>query len=289
MTSLPDGITRDTLHGFDVLQLRTPFSTAALSLQGGQLLSFLPEGLDDLLWVSPNSARPPKAIRGGVPVCWPYFGRDGQDASAPQHGHARLTRWQLDDARREDDGALQLKLSLPLHPGVPLQLAMTVHVGRELRQSIDTQHLGDDAPYTLTQALHSYFRVADARQARVHGLDGLDYDDKYDGATHRQHGEWSLQDPRDPGRSDRIYAGTGHRFDLLDPAGGRRIRLDTFGSRSLVVWNPGADGARDIADLPHDGWQHFICLEAANAGADRIELEPGQRHRLSQVITASPL
>jgi len=99
----------------------------------------------------------------------------------------------------------------------------------------------------------------------------------------------SLDEPRDPGRSDRIYTGTGHRFDLRDPAGGRRIRLDTFGSRSLVVWNPGAAGAAGIADMPDDGWCGFVCLEAANAGDDAIELEPGQRHRLSQVISVSAL
>lgn len=284
MNALPEGITHGTLQGLDVLRLRTPHSTAAVSLYGGQLLSFIPDGFDDLLWLSPTSAQPPKAIRGGVPVCWPYFGRQGQDASAPQHGHARLSRWRLADARTQVDGSLQLKLALPLEPGVPLELGMTLHVGRELRQSIDTLHRGD-APYTLTQALHAYFRVADARQVRVTGLDGLHYADKYDGGTHRQAGDWWLGDPRDPGRSDRIYTGTGHRFDLIDPAGARRIRLDTFGSRSLVAWNPGADGARDIADMPHDGWRHFVCLEAANAGDDAIELEPGQRHRLSQVIS----
>lgn len=288
MNALPDGITHDTWQGLDVLRLQSPHSSALLSLYGGQLLSFVPHGFDDLLWLSPDSALPPKAIRGGVPVCWPYFGRQGREADAPQHGHARLTRWQLVDARTQVDGSLQLKLALPLEPGVPLELAMTLHVGKELRQSIDTLHRGD-APYTLTQALHTYFRVADARRASVTGLDGLHYADKYDGETHRQSGPWSLHDPRDPGRSDRIYTGTGHRFDLLDPAGGRRIRLDTFGSRSLVVWNPGADGARDIADMPHDGWQQFICLEAANASEDRIDLEPGQRHRLSQVISVGPL
>ncbi len=288
MNELPEGINRETWQGLEALRIETPFSTAWLSLHGGQLLSFAPQGFDDLLWVSPTTATPPKAIRGGVPVCWPYFGKQGQPDDAVQHGHARISRWPLTDVKREADGGVVLKLALPLRDGVPLELQMSVHVGRELRQSIDTLHRGD-RPYRLTQALHTYFGVADAAQVQVTGLDGLRFADKFDGGTHVQVGNWSLQDPRDPGRSDRIYTGTGHRFDLLDPAGGRRIRLDTFGSRSLVVWNPGAAGARDIADMPDDQWRRFVCLEAANASEDAIELEPGQRHRLSQVISATPL
>lgn len=288
MSALPEGVTREVWQGLDVLRVDTPFSIVRLSLHGGQVVSFEPDGFDDLLWVSPITAMPPKAIRGGVPVCWPYFGRQGQPDDAPQHGHARISRWPLTDVRREGDGSVVLKLALPVRDGVPLELQMSVHVGRELRQSIDTLHRGD-APYRLTQALHTYFRVADATRVQVTGLDGLRYADKYDGDTHVQSGVWSLHDPRDPGRSDRIYAGTGHRFDLLDPVASRRIRLDTFGSRSLVVWNPGEAGARDIADLPDDGWRNFVCLEPANAGEDAIELEPGQRHRLSHVISAGSL
>lgn len=288
MTALPEGVTREVWSDIDVLRVETPFSVARLSLHGGQLLSFVPASFDDLLWMSPTTALPPKAIRGGVPVCWPYFGKQGQPEDAVQHGHARISRWPLTEVKREADGSVVLKLALPLRDGVPLELQMSVHIGRELRQSIDTLHRGD-APYRLTQALHTYFRVADATQVTVTGLDGLRYDDKYDGGLHVQAGDWSLRDPRDPGRSDRIYAGTGHRFDLLDPAVGRRIRLDTFGSRSLVVWNPGKAGAAGIADMPDDGWRGFVCLEAANAGDDAIELEPGQRHRLSHVVSVTPL
>ncbi|HEY1035615.1 MAG TPA: D-hexose-6-phosphate mutarotase [Pseudoxanthomonas sp.] len=288
MSALPEGVTQERWQDIDVLRVETPMSLARISLHGGQVLSFAPTGFDDLLWVSPTTAMPPKAIRGGVPVCWPYFGRQGQPDDAPQHGHARVSRWPLTDVRREADGSVALKLALPLRDGVPLELIQTVHIGRDLRQSLDTLHRGE-APVVLTQALHTYLRVADAAQVRVTGLDGLRYADKYDGGTHVQAGDWTLHDPRDPGRSDRIYTATGHRFDLIDPAGGRRIRLDTFGSRSLVVWNPGEAGAAAIGDMPDEGWRTFVCLEAANASEDAIELEPGQRHRLSQVISATLL
>jgi len=288
LPALPAGITAATLHGIDVLRVETALSTTLLSLYGGQVLSFAPRGFDDLLWLSPTSTRPPSAVRGGVPVCWPYFGREGQPQGVPQHGHARLARWQLTAARAQADGGMHLSLALPMREDVPLELGMSLHLGRELRQSLDTVHRGD-APCVLTQALHTYFRVGDAMQVRVAGLDGLAYADKHDGGRHVQAGDWSLRDARDPGRSDRIYTGTGHRFDLFDPVAARRIRLETFGSRSLVAWNPGAAGARAIADMPDEGWRDFVCLEAANAGDDAIELEPGQRHRLSHMISVAPL
>lgn len=287
MNALPDGVTRETWGGIDVLRVETPFSTARISLHGAQVLSFVPTGFDDLLWVSPTTALPPKAIRGGVPVCWPYFGKQGQPDDAVQHGHARISRWPLTEVKREADGSAVLKLALPLRDGVPLELQMSLHVGRELRQSIDTAHRGD-APYRLTQALHTYFRVADATQVRVTGLDGLRYDDKYDGGTHVQSGEWSLHDPRDPGRSDRIYTQARGHYVLRDPGFGRSIDITTQGSRSAVVWNAGEAAAAKMDDIGA-GWRNYVCVEAGNVGPDLIELAPGGSHVLKQVFEVRPL
>lgn len=269
--------------GLPALLVRTPFADAALSLHGGQLLSYAPRGFDDLLWLSPDSKRAPEAIRGGVPVCWPYFGRQGQADTVAQHGFARNTRWTLTQATQDAEGGFTLELELPQHASTPLRLTQVLQVGRTLRQSLATRNTGTVA-LPFTQALHSYFRVGDATQVRVSGLDGLAYADKYDGATHRQSGPWDLHDPRDPGRSDRLYAGGDGRFVLHDPVLGRRIVLETSGSRSLVVWNPGAIGIAAISDAPAQGWREFVCLEAANAGDDAILLAPGQVHVLQQAI-----
>jgi len=141
----------------------------------------------------------------------------------------------------------------------------------------------------FTQALHTYFRVGDAQRVRVDGLDGRAYADKYDGREHLQAGAWSLHDPRDPGRSDRIYHRVGGRYTLHDPVLRRRIELTTSGSRSLVVWNPGEQGIAAIGDAPAGGWRHFVCLEAANAGEDVIELAPGETHTLQQTVNVASL
>lgn len=264
----------------------TPFSTAVISLHGAQVVSFVPQGFGDVMWLSPDSRRPPQAIRGGVPVCWPYFARQGQPDDVPQHGYARTSAWRLADAQRDEDGTMTLRFALPNETGAALDLSMTVRIGRTLEQSLTTHNRGAE-PQRFTQALHTYFAVADAAQVRVAGLDGLCYANKYDGRDYTQTGEWNLHDPRDPGRSDRIYADTGDHFELIDPAARRRITLRTSGSRTLVVWNPGAEGARTFTDMPPESWRHFVCLEAANAGTDVIGLAPGARHTLGQMIAVS--
>lgn len=281
-------ITQGDYHGFPALLIRTPQANAALSLHGGQLLSFVPHGFDDLLWLSPISTRPPGAIRGGVPVCWPYFGRQGQAATVPQHGFARNSMWALQDAQTDSQGDVTLQLALPMSTASGLRLTQTLHVGEVLRQSLTTEHTGD-ATATFTQALHSYFKVGDATRVHITGLRGLRYADRYDGAEHEQNGDWTLQDPRDPGRSDRTYQSAGDCFELHDPVLRRCITLQTSGSRSLVVWNPGEFGIAAIADAPADAWRDFVCLEAANAGEDVIELAPGQRHTLQQTLRVSPV
>jgi glucose-6-phosphate 1-epimerase len=281
-------ITQGDYQDFPALLIRTPHATAALSLHGGQLLSFVPRGFDDLLWLSPTSTRPPGAIRGGVPVCWPYFGRQGQADAVPQHGFARTSLWTLDGTETDTSGGITLQLSLPTPDASGLRLTQTVHVGEMLRQSLTTENTGEAAA-SYTQALHTYLRVGDARRVQVTGLDGLRYADKYDGGEHVQSGDWTLHDARDPGRSDRIYHAAGDRFELHDPILRRRITLQTAGSRSLVVWNPGAAGIAAIADAPAEAWREFVCLEAANAGEDVITLAPGQRHTLRQTVRVSAL
>ena len=282
---LPNGLREGDFAGLPTWLIDTPLARAAISRFGGQLLSFAPAGHDELLWLSPALKPLPAPIRGGVPLCWPWFGREGGPADGPAHGHARTAPWQLAEATREEDDTLALTFVPAAALSAGLELRQTLRLGTALEQALHTRNTGT-AAVELTQALHSYFRVGDVRRATVTGLDGLDYADKLDGgATHRQHGGWTLLDPRDPGRCDRVYAGFGGCAVLHDPVLGRRIELCTRGSRTLVVWNPGADAARGFTDIPDEDWAGFLCLEAANAGTDRIVLAPGAEHMLAQRVT----
>ncbi|PPU76588.1 epimerase [Xanthomonas cucurbitae] len=279
------GLTTGDFHGFPSLLIDTPFSTAAISLFGGQLLSFVPKGGQDVLWLSPSAKQPPTPIRGGAPVCWPYFGRQDQTGEVPAHGFVRTVQWQLIDSHREDDGSVVLTLAPPTFDDLALRLRMTLHIGRTVQQRLTTDNTSN-APVRFTQALHTYFRVGDALKVSVQGLDGLDYLDKYEhyATTYRQQGDWHLRDPRDPGRSDRIYVNAGGRYTLTDPVLARRIVIATEGSRSLVAWNPGEDAGKKMADVG-EGWRDYVCLEAANAGPDVIDLAPGASHTLTQTIS----
>jgi glucose-6-phosphate 1-epimerase len=288
MSSIP-GLRFGEYQGFPALLISTPFSRAAISLFGGHVLSFVPQGFEDVLWVSPNSKRPPDPIRGGIPVCWPYFAKQGQPPDAPQHGLVRTLQWQVTHAQQNPDGEIVLALAPPQVPEVSLQLMLTMRVGRALEQALTTVNMGQET-VRFTQALHTYFRVADADQVFVTGLDGLTYSDKFDGFNeHQQSGDWNLQDVRDPGRSDRIYMNAGNLFELTDPVGQRRITLTTSGSKTLVAWNPGNEFSKTFVDLPPDGWKHYVCLEAANCGTEVIELGVDDSHVLQQSISCSAM
>ena len=289
MTNSIPGLRFGEFQGFPALLITTPFSKAAISLFGGHVLSFVPTGLDDLLWISPATKRPPDAIRGGIPVCWPYFAKQGQPPDAPMHGLVRTLQWQVTHAEQTASGEIVLALAAPEVPEVPMNVILTMRIGRALEQALTTVNLSKET-VRFTQALHTYFRVADADRVHVTGLDGLTYADKFDNFNeYTQRGDWNLQGARDPGRSDRIYADTGNHFELIDPAGQRKITLSTSGSKTLVVWNPGAELIKTFADLPPEGWRSYVCLETANCGAEVIELGTDDSHVLQQTIGVAAL
>lgn len=288
--ALPDvpGLRLGTFAGLQALLIDTPQATAAIALFGGHLLSFVPAGQAEVLWLSPANLGPPQPIRGGTPVVWPFFGRQDQVGEVPSHGFVRTMRWQLDAACREDDGTMMLRLSPPVFDDLPLRLHAEFRIGRTLEQRLITENVGAHE-VGITQALHTYFQVSDVARIRVRGLDGLTYLDKNDdGRAHMQQGDWTLRDPRDPGRSDRIYGGAGGQYLLEDADACRRIRLQVEGSRTLVVWNPGEAAAARSIDMRGDLWCGFVCLEAANAGPDVALVAAGASHGLTQRIEVLP-
>lgn len=276
-------------QGLPALIVHTPFSHAAVSLFGGHVLSFVPNGFEDVLWLSPTTKRPPDPIRGGVPVCWPYFAKQGQPNEAPQHGLVRARQWQLTHAEQSDEGEWVIALAAPEIDDVPMNLMHTMRIGRSLDQALTTVNLSQET-VRFTQAFHTYFKVGDAMRVSVAELDTLSYSDKFDDFNvHTQRGAWHLNDPRDPGRSDRIYMNAPNRFELIDPALQRKIVLATEGSRTLVAWNPGEEAVKGFADIPASAWRDYVCLEAANCGPEVIELGPDDSHMLRQTISVEAL
>ncbi len=255
------------------IALATPLMTALVSLQGGQLLQFTPTGHAPMLYRSPNAVYATgKAIRGGIPLCWPWFGAHPDDPSQPAHGVARLSPWTLQGLARIDD-MFHVKLAGPDWHGLESSLDIVLGQGIDIRLAT-VNH--SDQPRVVSAALHSYLAINDISTVSVRGVGGSRFDDKTTGESGHYH-----QDSQTFGNEvDRIVY-TGRDLLLIDDSGERRLRIASSGSGSTVIWNPGAARCREIADLPDDGWQDFVCVETANAGSDRVELAPEENHLLT--------
>ncbi|KAA6184308.1 D-hexose-6-phosphate mutarotase [Thiohalocapsa marina] len=260
------------------------FARAEISAYAGQVLSYCPEDAEaDLLFVSREARfQRGQAIKGGIPVCWPWFGPDPEVLGRPDHGFVRTRQWTLLLTEVMADGAVRIRLGITddaasraLWPHA-FALELEVTIGRTLEVALVSRNPGD-APVTLTQALHAYFRIGNIRQAQVLGLAGHEYIDKVGEAVRRrQSGPVNFDGP-----VNRIYVDTLDGLIIDDPALGRRIHIEREGSRSVVVWNPWIGQAQAMADFGDDEYSAMLCVESANAGDDEVTLAPGASHRLA--------
>ena len=278
------GLRAGEFQGLPALLIDTPHSRCAISLFGAHVLSFVPKGFSDLLWMSPNNKRPPRPIRGGVPLCWPHFAKQGQPDTAPQHGSARTAQWKVSLAQQQSNGDIELAF-VPADPHYhAMNVVLTLRIGATLSQALTTVNMTQE-PFTMTQAFHTYFRVGDARKIHVSGLAGKKYLSKFDDfAQFTQAGDFRLE-AESGMRSDRIYERVAGDYVLHDPVLARSIAIRSEGSKTLVVWNPGVEAVKTFTDIPHDAWPDYFCLEVANAGEEVISLAPGESTQISQTIS----
>jgi glucose-6-phosphate 1-epimerase len=269
--------------GLTLIEIDNDKARALISPYAGQVLSFLPAGEpEDLLFVSEHAYfQPGKAIKGGIPVCWPWFGPDPEGKGRPTHGFVRNRDWQVLGAALQEDGATSVRLGITPDEAIralwphPFELTLEITVGRSLVLDLCSFN-PDTAPLTITQGLHSYFRVGDVRRVSVRGLGGKHYIDKMDGgAIKTQQGTVTID-----GEVDRIYTGVDDDLVIDDPAFGRRIRIASEGSSSAVVWNPWAATAAAMADLGDEEYTAMLCVETTNAGPDAVQIIPGENYRL---------
>jgi glucose-6-phosphate 1-epimerase len=281
--SIP-GLRAGEFQGLPALLIDTPQSKCAISLFGAHVLSFTPKDFSDLFWMSPTNKRPPSPIRGGVPLCWPHFAKQGQPDTAPQHGSARTQQWKVSLAQQMSNGDIELALIPADAHYHAMSVMLTLRIGATLSQALTTVNM-TKVPFTLTQAFHTYFRVGDARKIHVTGLRGKKYLSKFDNfAEFTQEGDFCLEEKSEM-RSDRIYQKVAGSYVMHDPVLGRNISLSSEGSNTLVVWNPGAEAIKSFSDIPHDAWPDYFCLEVANAGEEVITLAPGESKQISQIIS----
>jgi glucose-6-phosphate 1-epimerase len=287
MIALPSSVSWALRSPLPRLDVALPSATAQVYLHGGHLAAWQPAHAGaPVLWMSGHSFfRPDKPIRGGVPVCFPWFGPHREDPTAPAHGFGRLTPWTLCDASQPDDRSIALTLMLEDDNASPVwphyfHADVRVVIGPTLTVSLEV-HNSDTIPFTFEEALHTYFTVGNIQQVTVSGLEGTEYLDKADGgARKRQDGQI-----RFTGETDRVYLATSSPCVIHDPILRRRVTIAKQGSTSTVVWNPWVQKARAMADFGDDEWPGMLCIETANVAPAPITLRPGDRHSMTAEIT----
>lgn len=273
-----------------VLRVSAPAATAEVYLHGAHVTAWSPDGHEPVLWLSRHSRfEDGAAIRGGVPICFPWFGPGREPGTTPAHGFARLVDWTLVDVLEgASDVSLVLRLTdddVRAHPARVhwphrFEALYVVTVGETLNLALTVRNTGDVA-YSFEEALHTYLAVGDVGSVTVEGLDGSRYLDKTtdDGELVEQEGPVAFA-----GETDRVYRSTA-TVTVDDGSDGRHVVVAKESSASTVLWNPGAAKAAAMADVGDEEWTGMVCVETANVLDDAVTLAPGQRHTLRAGIS----
>lgn len=272
-------------NGFQYVKICNASARAKIALQGAHLFHYERVAEAPLLWLSKRSFfEPGKAIRGGVPVCWPWFGKHPANSELPQHGFARTSLWELLEAREIDEHTTKVILQLQPSAGSlqlwphKFELCLAVTVGRTLTLALTSRNC-DTQAFEITAALHSYFAVENIDKVYVEGLAGKSYFDKVTGEEYTQQGNLTISK-----EVDRIYRKVDYPVTLHDQA--RTLHIDAQGSSSTVVWNPWIESCVEMADMQDDAYKTMLCIEAANAPGDARKLAPGEEHTLTSIISS---
>lgn len=295
--AIPGMLAFDEPHpGMTRARISTPACTAELYLHGAHVTHWQPAGAAPVLFLSPNSLfQRDKAIRGGIPVIFPWFGArtpeiTGNRSGGAQHGFARTAEWQLSFAALAGD---DLRLALLLSPDDAaraagfdhFRVALEFTLGRTFSARMTVANEGD-TPLVFEQALHTYIHVGDIAQATVHGLENVEYLDKTDNFARKR----QPQEPiRFDGEVDRPFLNTAAPAEVHDPVLARRVVVNKAGSQTTVVWNPGRKLAASLADLGEEPSRRFVCVETANVAEDLITLAPRSAHVMEAHIALASL
>jgi glucose-6-phosphate 1-epimerase len=276
--------------GLPKVRITSSAATGEMYLHGGHVTSWQPAGGGEVFFVSSKSRwQDGVAIRGGVPICFPWFGDKAGDPAAPAHGFVRTKSWQIEGITRSgDDVTVSMSTSSDEDTRrfwpADFRLAHRVTFGPELSLELEVHNTGT-AALRFEEALHSYHRVGDVRTARVVGLDGIHYADKTDSFREKtQQGDVLIT-----GEIDRVYLHTESSVELLDPARRRHLRIAKQNSLTTVVWNPWADKAHKMSDLDDGEWKQMLCVETSNVLSHAVTVAPGQLHRMKTLVSVNTL
>lgn len=274
------------------LAIDTPLASGHLYLHGAHVTRFQPAGHAPVLFMSGSSqwARH-KPIRGGIPLCLPWFGAHPADPAAPMHGIARLTEWTLVSVSANAAGEIIAILSMdstndpPYACPQPFKANFTAVFGSALSVSLGIENTGSQ-PMWVSEALHTYLQVSDVRHVAIHGLAGRAFLDRLDSDTTKVEGGAPITIVAE---TDRVYLDTTDAVVVTDPGLGRKLTITKCGSSSTVVWNPWIAKAAAMPDFGNDEWPSMLCIEAANALTNTYPLAPGETHVIATTVDCEAL
>jgi glucose-6-phosphate 1-epimerase len=280
----------ETGHGLVKARISLDGVTGEFYLQGAQVTAWQPPGERPVLFTSPNSAfASGRAIRGGIPIIFPWFGPSRHTPTAPQHGFARTATWHLDGVETAGSGSLTLTLSLadgdvgsPFWPE-PFRAIYTVTFAQTLSLCLAVQNRAKH-PIVFEEALHSYFAISDIAEVGISGLAGTSYIDKTDAARRKLQ---TTDLVTITAETDRVYLDTPRQCVIEDRGWRRRIGIEKDGAASSVVWNPWAEKAAAMVDLGDPAWRVMVCVESGNIADNELRLAADAEHQMSAAISVA--
>jgi glucose-6-phosphate 1-epimerase len=276
--------------GLQKVLITSTEATGEIYLLGANVTSWKPKSRDEVLFLSSQSRwEDGRAIRGGVPICFPWFGAKADDPKAPAHGFVRTKPWQLEAIAQTRDGVAVSMFTASdenTKKWWPAEFRAVYRAtfGSELALELEVTNTGETSLH-FEEALHAYLRVGNVGKVRVRGLDGVRYSDKTDSNREKvQHGEIAISS-----ETDRVYLDTAGVIELDDPSLQRRIRVTKENSRTTVVWNPWVEKAHSLPDFADDEWKQMICIETSNVSGYSVALAPSQRQTMKALVRVDDL
>jgi D-hexose-6-phosphate mutarotase len=282
---------KEIADGTIVAEVANQHALSNIALQGAHIATFQPRGEEPVIWLSPQAKfAPGKSIRGGVPICWPWFGPHKNDSKLPGHGYARTVPWDVLETKALSNGSTFLRFGIVESDATRAQwpnastVQLEVTVGKALQIELITTNTGT-TDFELSEALHTYFHISDVAKIGIRGLENSEYLDKVqDFARFTQKDGVVIES-----EVDRVYVNTPDDCVIEDKGLKRAIRIAKYGSMSTVVWNPWTEKADKMGDFGENGHRNMVCVESGNALENVITLEPGEKHKLLVVYSVEKL
>lgn len=275
--------------GLPRVHIAMPQTEGEMYLHGAQVTSWKPAGASEVIFISSHAQwHEGIAIRGGIPICFPWFRAKADDPKAPAHGFVRTKAWSLDSVVHEGD-FVSVEMSTASDDDTrkwwpaDFRLVHRATFGSELKLELEVTNTGG-TPLRFEEALHGYHRVGHVENVRIRGLDDVTYLDNTDSNREKkQYGDVVITK-----QTDNAYVDTKGEVEIVDGDLKRRIRITKENSLTTVVWNPWREGTKSLSDLANTEWQQMICAEVSNVLGFAVNLTPGQQHSMKATIRVEP-